>query len=176
MMTVEGAGLSPDHLSATHPRSSPVNKALILSAAIALAITASGAYAASPADGLTTKPAGVAAVEFLDLAINQKKVDEAVAKYVAPPYTQHNPQIADGPDGVRAGLTGFITQMPGLHVDIKRVIVDGDLVAVHSLLSGAGEHGSALVDIFRVKDGKLVEHWDVLQAVPAASANHNTMF
>jgi len=78
-----------------------MNKALIFFAVIALSAAASGAYAQSPASGLTTKPAGVAAIEFLDLAVNQKKVDEAVSKYVAPPYTQHNPQVPDGVDGVR---------------------------------------------------------------------------
>ena len=153
-----------------------MNKALIFSAMIALSATASGAYAQSAASGMTTKPAGVAAVEFLDLAVNQKKVDEAVSKYVAPPYTQHNPQVPDGVDGVRAGITGLVKQIPGLHYEFKRVLVDGDLVAVHSLLSGMGERGSAVVDIFRVKDGKLVEHWDVRQAVPESAANNNTMF
>ena len=153
-----------------------MNKALIFSAMIALSATASGAYAQSAASGMTTKPAGVAAVEFLDLAVNQKKVDEAVSKYVAPPYTQHNPQVPDGVDGVRAGITGLVKQIPGLHYEFKRVLVDGDLVAVHSLLSGMGERGSAVVDIFRVNDGKLVEHWDVRQAVPESAANNNTMF
>ena len=153
-----------------------MTKVLVLAAAIALTATASGAFAQSPAHGLTTKPAGIAAVEFLDLALNQKKVDEAVAKYVAPPYTQHNPQVADGVEGVRAALAGFIKQIPGLHYEFKRVLVDGDLVAVHGLLAGMGEHGSAIVDIFRVKDGKLVEHWDVMEAVPATSVNNNTMF
>ena len=153
-----------------------MNKALIFSAVIALSATASGAYAQSPASGLTTKPAGIAAVEFLDLAVNQKKVDEAVSKYVAPPYTQHNPQVPDGVDGVRAGITGLVKLIPGLHYEFKRVLVDGDLVAVHSLLSGMGERGSAVVDIFRVKNGKLVEHWDVRQAVPENAANNNTMF
>ena len=153
-----------------------MNKALIFFAVIALSASASGAYAQSPASGLTTKPAGVAAVEFLDLAVNQKKVDEAVSKYVAPPYTQHNPQVPDGVDGVRAGITGLVKQIPGLHYEFKRVLVDGDLVAVHSLLFGMGERGSAVVDIFRVKDGKLVEHWDVRQAVPESAANNNTMF
>jgi predicted SnoaL-like aldol condensation-catalyzing enzyme len=152
-----------------------MNKVLF-AAAIALTAAASGAYAQSPAKGLTTKPAGIAAVEFLDLALNQKKVDEAVAKYVAPPYTQHSPQVPDGVDGVRAALAGFVKQIPDLHYEFKRVMVDGDLVAVHGLLAGMGEHGSAIVDIFRVKDGKLIEHWSVVQAVPATAVNNNTMF
>jgi predicted SnoaL-like aldol condensation-catalyzing enzyme len=121
-------------------------------------------------------PAAVAAVEFLDLAITQKKVDEAVSKYLAPPYTQHNPQIPDGVDGARNGIAAFIKQMPALHLEFKRVIVDGDLVAVHSSLAGMGERAAAVVDIFRVKNGELVEHWDVIQPIPESAANENTMF
>lgn len=151
-------------------------KTLTLVAAMTLVGATVSANAQSPAAGLTKDPAGIAAVEFLDLAINQNKVDEAAAKYLAPPYTQHNPQIPDGINGVRVGIPGFIKQFPGLHLDFKRVIVDGDLVAVHSSLAGMGEHGSVVVDIFRVKDGKLVEHWDVIEAVPATSVNKNTMF
>jgi predicted SnoaL-like aldol condensation-catalyzing enzyme len=165
----------------------PMNKSLFLAAAFALNAAASVADAQSPAKTAMTKsvapidvvapdPAGVIAVAFLDLAFNQKKVDEAVAKYLAPPYTQHNPQIPDGVDGARAGIAGFVKQIPGPHFDVKRVIVGGDLVAVHSLITGMGERGTAVIDIFRVKNGKLVEHWDVLQAIPATAANDNTMF
>jgi predicted SnoaL-like aldol condensation-catalyzing enzyme len=153
-----------------------MHKSLVLVTAMTLVGATGSANARSPADGLTKNPGGIAAVEFLDLAINQNKVDEAAAKYLAPPYTQHNPQIPDGIDGVRAGIPGFIKQFPGLHLDFKRVLVDGDLVAVHSALAGMGEHGAVVVDIFRVKDGKLVEHWDVIEAVPATSVNKNTMF
>jgi predicted SnoaL-like aldol condensation-catalyzing enzyme len=151
-------------------------KALILVTAITVVGVTGSANAQSPADGLTKNPGGIAAVEFLDLAINQNKVDEAASKYLAPPYTQHNQQIPDGIDGVRVGIPGFIKQFPGLHLDFKRVIVDGDLIAVHSSLAGMGEHGSVVVDIFRVKGGKLVEHWDVIEAVPATSVNKNTMY
>ena len=153
-----------------------MNKALIFIAAIMLAGTTTSANAQSPAAGLTKNPAGIAAVEFLDLAVNQKNVDEAIAKYVAPPYTQHDPGIPDGVDGVRNGITGFLKQVPALHIEFKRVIVDGDFVAVYSLFQGLGEHGTAVVDIFRVKNGKLVEHWDVKQPVPESAANKNTMF
>jgi predicted SnoaL-like aldol condensation-catalyzing enzyme len=153
-----------------------MHKVLILVTAMTLVGATGSANAQSPADGLTKNPGGIAAVEFLDLAINQNKVDEAAAKYLAPPYTQHNPQIPDGIDGFRVGIRGFTMQFSGLHLDFKRVIVDGDLVAVHSSLAGMGEHGSAVVAIFRVKDGKLVEHWDVIETVPATSVNKNTMF
>jgi predicted SnoaL-like aldol condensation-catalyzing enzyme len=152
-----------------------MNKVLVLAAAVALTATADSADAQSAAKGLTTNPAGIAAVEFLDLAINQRKIDEAV-KYLAPPYTQHNLQIPDGIEGARTGIPAFIKLFPGLHLDFKRVMVDGDLVAVHSALAGMAEHGSVVVDIFRVKDGKLVEHWDVIEPVPAVVVNNNTMY
>jgi predicted SnoaL-like aldol condensation-catalyzing enzyme len=152
-----------------------MNKVLVLAAAAALSATADSAYAQSAAKGLSTNPAGIAAVEFLDLAINQRKIDDAV-KYLAPPYTQHNLQIPDGIEGARTGIPAFTKLFPGLHLDFKRVMVDGDLVAVHSALAGMADHGSVVVDIFRVKDGKLVEHWDVIESVPAVVVNNNTMY
>lgn len=148
---------------------------LILAAAVALTATAGNASAESAAKGLTTNPAGIAAIEFLDLAINQRKIDESL-KYLAPPYTQHNLQIPDGIEGARTGIPAFIKMFPGLHLDFKRVMVDGDMVMVHSALSGMADHGSVVIDLFRVKDGKLVEHWDVIEAVPAVVANKNTMY
>ena len=125
----------------------------------------------------STNPLGVAAVEFLDLALNQKKVDEAIDRYLAPPYTQHNPQVPDGIEGARAGLTGLLKQVPGWHYDFKRVIVEGNLVVIHSHVTTApGDVGMAVMDIFRAENGKFVEHWDVVQPVPESAANENTMF
>jgi uncharacterized iron-regulated protein len=87
---------------------------------IALAITAvstvclAGAAAAdTPAAELTNDPSGIAVVEFLDLALNQKQVDAAIDKYLAPPYTQHNPMVPDGIEGARVGLGGLVKQLPG---------------------------------------------------------------
>jgi predicted SnoaL-like aldol condensation-catalyzing enzyme len=126
---------------------------------------------------LTTNPAGIAAMELLDLAFNQKKVDEALTRYAAPPYTQHNPQVASGVDAARIGLAGLLKAMPNWRYDFKRVLVDGNLVAVHShVTNGPGDRGMAVVDIFRVDMGKFVEHWDVVQPVPETAANTNTMF
>jgi predicted SnoaL-like aldol condensation-catalyzing enzyme len=143
-----------------------------------VAATLSGAAVAqTDASKLTSDPLGIAAVEFLDLAFNQKKVDEALDRYVAEPYVQHNPQVPTGVEGARAGLTGLLQQVPGWHYDFKRVLVDGDLVAVHShVTTGPNDRGVALVDIFRAENGKFVEHWDVIQPVPETAANQNTMF
>ncbi|RWD46213.1 MAG: polyketide cyclase [Mesorhizobium sp.] len=129
------------------------------------------------ASTLTKSPLGAAALEFLDLGLNQKKVDEAIDKYLAPPYTQHNPQVPDGIEGARAALTGLLKQLPGWHYDFKRVLVDGDFVTIHShVTTGSGDRGMAVVDIFRAENGKFVEHWDVVQPVPESAANENTMF
>jgi predicted SnoaL-like aldol condensation-catalyzing enzyme len=114
---------------------------------------------------------------FYDLAFNQKKPDEAVARYLGSTYTQHNPMAGDGPQPFIAFVNGFVGQFPNLTVDIKRVIAEGDLVVTHSLMKTSPEdRGTAAADIFRLEDGKIVEHWDVLQPVPETAANDNTMF
>jgi predicted SnoaL-like aldol condensation-catalyzing enzyme len=148
----------------------------LATAMLALTVGAGSARADSPAHGLTTKPEGIAAVEFLDLAINQKKVDEALAKYAAAPYTQHDLMIPDGIEGARTGIAGFLKQAPGFHLDFKRVIVGDNYVLVHSLASGLDKGGTVVDDIFRVENGKLVEHWDVFQAVTTSTINHNTQY
>lgn len=114
---------------------------------------------------------------FYDLAFNQKKPEEAVARYVGSTYTQHNPTAGDGPQPFIEFANGFVGQFPGLRVDIKRVLAEGDLVVTHSLLKTSPEdRGTAAADIFRLEDGKVVEHWDVLQPMPETAANDNTMF
>ncbi|MEY9992231.1 putative SnoaL-like aldol condensation-catalyzing enzyme [Streptomyces sp. V4I8] len=101
----------------------------------------------------------------------------ALDRYWGAEYHQHNPSIADGVAGVRAGLGGYFEAFPQLTVTPKRVIAEGDLVAVHShYVNAPGERGQAVVDLFRVRGGKIVEHWDVLQDVPGSSANDNGMF
>lgn len=101
----------------------------------------------------------------------------ALDKYWGREYYQHNPNIPDGVEGVKAALGGYFQQFPSLTVSRKRVVAEGDLVAVHShYVNVPGERGQAVVDLFRVRNGKIVEHWDALQDVPETSANDNTMF
>lgn len=114
---------------------------------------------------------------FYSLAFKDKQPAEAVVEHVGRTYRQHNPQVSDGPVGFIQFVLGFLSKFPEASLDIKRVVAEGDLVVTHSLLKTTpDDRGTAAVDIFRLEDGKIVEHWDVLQPVPETSANDNTMF
>lgn len=115
--------------------------------------------------------------EFLDLAFNQGKPEEAAERYMGATYTQHNPGAADGRDGFLAFAKGFTEQFPELRLEFKRTLAEGDYVCVHAHGRVTPEDkGVAAMDIFRLEDGKLVEHWDVSQPVPEESANSNGVF
>ncbi|HEY3378679.1 MAG TPA: nuclear transport factor 2 family protein [Armatimonadota bacterium] len=115
--------------------------------------------------------------DFYNLAVNGQQPEAAVAQYLGPTYRQHNPSAADGPEPLIAFMRDLITRYPMVHIDCKRQVAEGDLVVIHSqLIREPGDRGTAVVDIFRLEHGKLVEHWDVMQEVPASSANDNTMF
>ncbi len=117
------------------------------------------------------------ATDCLDMIFNQQKPTKAVTQYIGPNYRQHNPDAKDGPQGVIAYASEYIKANPELRLDFKRVIAEGDLVAVHSYLkTNPSDQGVAVVDIFRVENGKLVEHWDVMQMLPKEYANQNGMF
>ncbi|WP_328508032.1 MULTISPECIES: nuclear transport factor 2 family protein [unclassified Streptomyces] len=101
----------------------------------------------------------------------------AIDRYFGPEYHQHNPFAVDGVEGAKVGLGAYFEAFPEVAFSRKRVIAEGDLVVVHShALTAPGERGQAFMDLFRVRNGKVVEHWDVIQAVPETSANDNTMF
>jgi NADPH:quinone reductase-like Zn-dependent oxidoreductase/predicted SnoaL-like aldol condensation-catalyzing enzyme len=101
----------------------------------------------------------------------------AIDAYVGPEYREHNPNIPDGAAGLKAGLGFYFEQFPQLSVTPKRVIAEGDLVAVHShYIDTPGERGRSVLDLFRVRDAKIVEHWNAEQAAPDTAANDNTMF
>lgn len=115
---------------------------------------------------------------FGRLAFGEKKVAEAAEQYLSENYIQHNPQVPDGREAFVQMVSGLLDQAPDAVFDVKRVIAEGDLVVLHTHLKMTpDEAGQAVVDIFRVEDGKIAEHWDVVQPVPdEASANDNTMF
>ncbi|MFF4357612.1 nuclear transport factor 2 family protein [Streptomyces sp. NPDC001604] len=101
----------------------------------------------------------------------------AIDGYVDCDYHEHDPGMADGVAGLKAGLGGYFEQFPQLQVMPKRMVAEGDLVGVHShYVDVPGERGRAVLDLFRVRGGKIVEHWVTKQEVPETSANDNTMF
>ena len=100
----------------------------------------------------------------------------AAEKYVAPSYIQHNPGLPDGRDAMVNMAKGLFANAPKGKADIRKVADDGDLVWLHVRGQFGPGPASSVVDIFRVKDGKIVEHWDTIQAVPEKSANPHPMF
>jgi predicted SnoaL-like aldol condensation-catalyzing enzyme len=142
----------------------------LLLAAIALGLLAATAQAADLEANKRT------VVDFYEKALNQKDFD-AAAKYFGPRYVQHNPTAPDGIEGFKKFITFRKEKFPDAHSDIKQVFADGDYVILHvHAVPTPGERGSAIVDIFKLENGKIVEHWDVIQPVPEKSANTNTMF
>lgn len=128
------------------------------------------------ADARTLEENKRVAVAFYDAAINQKDFDAAV-QYLGAAYKQHNPSAADGREGLRSFIEFLKTRFPKQRGEVKRVIAEGDLVMLHVHSTREdGSPGRAIVDIFRVQNGKVIEHWDVIQDIPAKAANNNGMF
>jgi predicted SnoaL-like aldol condensation-catalyzing enzyme len=114
---------------------------------------------------------------FYKMVFYDHKVADAFKTYVGASYRQHNPLVPDGIEPSVAFLSKRFEVNPRATNEIKRVIADGDLVAVHvHSRSNDTDRGRAIVDIFRVENGKIVEHWDVIQPVPENAQNGNTMF
>jgi predicted SnoaL-like aldol condensation-catalyzing enzyme len=113
---------------------------------------------------------------FYQAAFIDKDLDTAL-DHLADGYIQHNPLIADGPGGLRARLTHLHQAFPALTIDVNRMVAEGDYIVahVHAVRDPDGP-GTAIIDIFRMEDGRLAEHWDVLQDVPDHAANQNGMF
>jgi predicted SnoaL-like aldol condensation-catalyzing enzyme len=117
-------------------------------------------------------------VNYYTLSFNEGKPAEAVKRYVGDTYIQHNPLAPDGPEAFIDFVSSFKTQFPELNVDIRTVIAEGDRVMTHALITTSPEdRGMVAADIFRLDDnGKIVEHWDVVQPFPEESANPHPMF
>jgi len=114
---------------------------------------------------------------FCDLAFNDKRAADAAEQFLGSEYIQHNPTAPDGPEGFVEFAGGFVAQAPELSLEIKRLIAEGDMVVAHSLLKVTpDEAGTVVVDIFRLEEGRIVEHWDVMQPFPETSVNDHPMF
>ena len=140
-----------------------------------VAAAAAGATLAHAADDVheTNKRTVLA---FYDAALNRSDIDEAAA-YFGPQFIQHNPRNRDGVEGFRGLLQDLKKQFPGVRADVKRAFADGDFVILHVHVKlQPQELGLAIVEIFRLEHGKIVEHWDVRQPVPETPANTNGMF
>jgi len=115
-------------------------------------------------------------VDFYNEVFNKHNID-IIPKYVSEDYKQYNPFVADGRKAFMDFFKEDFVKNPNSSAEIKRVVAEGDTVALHvHSRANSKDKGVAIVDIFRIKNGKIVEHWDVIQEIPNEAANDNTMF
>jgi predicted SnoaL-like aldol condensation-catalyzing enzyme len=151
-----------------------MSRPVLIAALAALAVIVAPPALAADAKQMEENKKIIAA--FYDAALNQKDFD-AASKYLGNRYTQHNPTAADGPEGLKAFIAFLKDKFPNNRSEIKRIFADGDYVIVHvHAVREPGTRGNAIIDIFKLENGKVVEHWDVVQPIPEKPANNNGMF
>ena len=116
-------------------------------------------------------------IAFYELMFNDCRPREAIERYAGADYIQHNPHVASGKAGFIDYFERMAREWPGKRVEVKRVLAEENLVALHCFQQWPNNDDYAGIDIFRLDDdGKIVEHWDVLQVIPESSANPNGIF
>lgn len=150
-----------------------MKKIIVALVAGSLAFIAQSAVAADPRQMEDNKKV---VLDFYEKGLNKKDF-EAASVHFGPRYTQHNPNAGDGPEGFKNFLAFLREKFPNSRSEIKRVLADGDYVILHvHAVRTPGERGTAIIDIFKLENGKIVEHWDVAQPIPEKAANANGMF
>jgi predicted SnoaL-like aldol condensation-catalyzing enzyme len=114
--------------------------------------------------------------KFYDLIINKKDFESA-SEYIGSRYTQHNPLVADGLEGLKDFVDFLKSNYPYARNEIKRVFTESDYVILHvHSVRVPNTQGRAIIEIFMLENGKIVEYWDAIQDIPETSANPNGMF
>lgn len=135
----------------------------ILTAASLVALFSTSAFAQ------TNKEIVVAGMTGLFITRDASVID----KYWSPRYIQHNPLVPNGSDVLKGFVSSFA---PGFKYEPGMVVAEGDLVMMHGRYTGIGPKAMIGVDIFRLADGKIVEHWDILQEEIIKTVSGNPMF
>ncbi|HBE66764.1 MAG TPA: polyketide cyclase [Planctomycetaceae bacterium] len=107
--------------------------------------------------------------DFVQKLMNEHDFDYVLSNYANDSYVQHNRNIADGIDGLVEVVRAFTQRFPDYCYDVKQILVDGDQVVFHSHVTmkrtdrGNDKKGFNIMDMWKIRDGKIVEHWDTIQ-------------
>jgi predicted SnoaL-like aldol condensation-catalyzing enzyme len=141
-----------------------------------LSLTIGHAAAVASDVSAQTESNKAAVTRFYEKALNEGDADGALAE-VGGRYVQHNPFAEDGKNGFRKFVDWRHAKFPHAHSDILKVFSDGDFVILHvHSVREPGTRGNAIIDIFKLENGRIVEHWDVVQPISEKIVHTNTMF